>query len=125
VRILLGLLLLLAQPLLAAECFRIVDSPSRPQIVLRGIVEYEPVSSAPGAVETFLKLSSPICVQGVARDGLPFKKENVESIKLGLPATLLGALQPLDRVTLRGEFWGPAVNDEALDDVMFAVREVL
>jgi hypothetical protein len=37
----------------------------------------------------------------------------------------MGTLQPLDRVTLRGELWGPAINGEALDDVMFAVREML
>jgi hypothetical protein len=121
-------LLLLTPPALAGECFPVVNEPSPPQIVLRGVVEHRPVSSAPDAVETWLKLSTPICVRGRARDGLPFTKEKVESIQLGLPTHLLGTLQPLDRVTLRGELQGPAVNGEAfgeaLDNVGFSVKEV-
>src|SRR5579863_1061707 len=119
------LALLLAQPVLAADCLRIAASPSPPQIVLRGVIDLKPASPPPGAIEVFLKLSTPICVEGAARNGLPFKKERVDSIKLGLPASLLGAFQSLDRVTLRGELWGPAVNGGPSDDVMFAVREVL
>src|SRR5439155_18868255 len=121
-------MLLLSQSVLGAECFRVVDSPSPPPIVLRGVVEHRPASSAPDAIETWLKLYTPICVRGRAREGLPFTKENVESIQLGLPAQLLGTLQPLDRVTLRGELQGPAVNGEAfgeaLDNVGFSVKEV-
>jgi hypothetical protein len=124
-RIVLALLLLLAQPVLAADCLRIVASPSPPQIVLRGVIDLKPASPPPGAIEVFLKLSTPICVEGAARNGFPFKKERVDSIKLGLPANLLGAFQSLDRVILRGELWGPAVNGGPPDDVMFAVREVL
>jgi len=124
-RTLLALPLLLAHPVLAADCLRVVASPSPPQVVLRGVIDLRPASPPPGAIETFLKLSTPVCVEGLARNGLPFKKERVDSIKLGLPANLLGAFQSLDRVTLRGELWGPAVNGGAPDDVVFAVREVL
>ena len=124
-RTILGLVLLLTQPVLAAECFRVVDSPSRPQIILRGLIEHRPSSANPGAIKTFLKLSAPICIQGTASDGLPFKKENVESIQLGLPNNLLGKLLPLDRVAVRGELWSPALNDEPPDYVIFAVKDVL
>ena len=127
-RVTLTVMLLAAQPLLADECLRIVNSPSPPQIVLRGVVEDRPASPPPGAVSTFLKLSTPICIEGVARDGFPFKREGVESIMLGVPANLMGTLRSLDRVTLRGELWGPPVNGHALDvldEVTFAIREVL
>jgi hypothetical protein len=121
-------LLLLTPPALASECLPVVNEPSPPQIVLRGVVEYRPSSLAPDAVQTWLKLATPICVRGRARDGLPFTRENVESIQLGLPTHLLGTLQPLERVTLRGELQGPAVNGEAfgeaLDNVGFSVKEV-
>jgi hypothetical protein len=123
-RVVIALLLLLVQPVLAADCLRIVESPSPPQVVLRGTIDLKPASPPPGAIEVFLKLSTPVCVQGVARDGLPFKKENVEAIKLGLPANLLGAFKPLDRVTLRGELWGPPDDTGALV-VVFVVRQVL
>ena len=109
----------------AVDCFRVVDSASRPRVVLRGIIEYAPSGSTPGAFQTVLKLTTPICVEGTARDGFHFKKENVNSLVLGIPASLIGTLRPLDRVTLRGEFWGPAVNGGAVDDVTFAVRERL
>lgn len=72
-----------------------------------------------------LKLTIPICVEGTARDGFHFKKEKVESLVLGIPANLMGTLRPLDRVALRGEFWGPAVNGGPVDEVIFAVREIL
>jgi hypothetical protein len=123
-RIVIALLLLLARPVLAADCLRIVDSPSPPQVVLRGTIDLKPASPPPGAIEFFLKLATPICIQGVARDGLPFKKENVETIELGLPANLLDSFKPLDRATLRGEFWGPT-DDSGAVVIVFVVREVL
>jgi hypothetical protein len=68
-------------------------------------------------------------VKGIGPDGLPFKKENINSILVGIPPAL--SQQPLrahDRVRLRGELWGPPTfNDksEPRDDVLFALREVL
>lgn len=122
------LTLLVAQLSYANECFR-VDSDSPQTIVLRGVIEYRstPIPHYPDAFETWLRLASPICVRGVARDGLPFKKENVKAIGLGIPQKLMGRLQPLDQVTLRGELQGPAVNGEtfgeAVDNVIFAIKE--
>jgi hypothetical protein len=109
----------------AAECFLVMDSASRPPVVLRGEIEYAPSGSTSGAFQTVLKLTTPICVEGTARDGFHFKRESVNSLVLGIPVDLMGRLQPLDRVTLRGEFWGPAVNGGAVDNVMFAVKELL
>jgi hypothetical protein len=122
-------LLALAQPSLAAECLS-VSGGSPPQIVLRGVIEHKAASSTPGSVEIFLKRSAPICVQGVGRDGLPLKNEHITSVLVGLPENLansLGALQPLARVTLRGELWYPTFNEksERIDNVIFVVKEVL
>ena len=139
------LLFLVAQLSSAADCYLVVGPPSPPRVVLSGVIEYVPAEPpeglevagdaivdffpypgpSPAAFQTVLKLSAPVCLEGTARDGFHFKKEHVESIVLGIPANLMGTLRPLDRVRLRGEFWGPAVNGGPVDDVMFAVREIL
>ena len=49
-RVVIALLLLLVQPVLAADCLRIVESPSPPQVVLRGT--YATAFRAPGLYET-------------------------------------------------------------------------
>lgn len=123
-RIVLAFLLLLAPPILAANCLKLVVSPSPPQIVLRGAIDVRPANSPPGH-EVFLKLSMPVCVEGVAPNGLPFKLRKIDSIKLGAPINLFRTLQTLHQVTLRGELWGPAENGETPYDFVFAVREVL
>lgn len=123
-RTVLVLLLLLTQPVLASNCLRIVNSPSPPQIVLRGVIELKRANPQPG-VERFLKLSTPICVEGVARDGRSFRKERVDVIQLGAAINLFNALQARHRVTLRGELWGPAENGGPPDGFIFAVRELL
>jgi hypothetical protein len=119
------LLLLTTPPVLAADCFQIVNSPSPPQIVLRGVIELRHDPDPPAGTQTFLKLSTPVCVQGVARDGRPFKKERVDLIQLGAPVSLLTSFRTLDRVTLRGELWGPAENSGPPDGFIFAVKEAL
>ncbi len=138
------LLFLFAQLSSAADCYRVVSSPSPPRVVLSGVIEYQRADppeglevkdaianlfsdpgGSPTSFQTVLKLTTPICLEGTARDGFHFKKEHVESIVLGIPANLMGTLLPLDRVTLHGEFWGPAVTGGPVDDVMFAVREIL
>jgi hypothetical protein len=127
-RVTLALMLLAAQPLLADECLRIVSVPKPPQIVLRGVIHHRSEAPPPGAVSTFLKLSTPICIQGFDRDSRPFKKEGIHSIRVGAPVNILVTLRPADRVTLRGELWGPAVNGHSVDpvdDVTFAIKEVL
>jgi hypothetical protein len=120
-----ALLLVLTQSSLAAECLPVADSPSGPQIVLRGVIEYKPVKSAPGTLEIVLKLDAPVCVEGVGRDGLPFKKEDVKTIMLGLPDNL-AVLQPHTRVELRGAILDHSFNEksEPVDDLTFVVSEV-
>ena len=120
-----ALLLVLTQSSFGAECLPVADSPSGPQIVLRGVVEYEPAKSAPGSLEIVLTLDAPVCVEGVGRDGLPFKKESVKTIMIGLPDNL-EVLQPHTRVTLRGALLGYSFNEksEPVDGLTFIVSEV-
>ncbi len=121
-------LLILAQPSLAAECLSVPTSPR--QIELRGVIEHKAASSTPGSVEIFLKLSAPICVQGVGENGRPFKNRNITSIMVGVPdsvANLVVRLRPRAHVTLQGELLYPTFNErsERNDNVIFMVKEVV
>ena len=122
-------LLILAQSSLAAECLSVPTSP-RQMIELRGVIEHKQASSSPGSVEIFLKLSTPICVQGVGENGRPFKHRNITFIMVGIPdavADLMVRLRPHAHVTLRGELLYPTFNErsERIEDVTFMVKEVV
>lgn len=114
------ILLLIAHPLWAAECFPIGSDQS---LVLRGIVEYRyETAGPPHAFELFLNLPSPICVQG-SMDGRPYKKENLTSVLLGMPPKLTEELRDGESVTLRGAFWGP-VGDDPIRELAFVVSKL-
>ena len=131
------LALLITQSSVATECLpahshqsAVLDSHE--SVVLRGEIESVPNPNpyAP-SFSKWLKLASPICVEGTACDGFHFKKEVVRSLRLLTPAKLLEEFRPGrrlgsgQRVTLRGELLGPAVNDEGVENVYFAITEVL
>ena len=130
------LALLITQSSAANECLHVNSHQSLPldsnqSVVLRGVIEREPNPVPyPPSFSTWLKLASPICVEGTARDGFHFKKEVVRSVRLVIPKKLLEELRPGgrlrsgQRVTLRGELLGPAVNDELVENVYFAIIEV-
>jgi hypothetical protein len=122
-------LLILAQPSLAAECFSVPTSPGQ-MIGLRGVIEHKPASSSPGSVEIFLNLSTPICVQGVGANGRPFKNRRITFLMVGVPdavANLVVRLRPRAHLRLRGELLYPTFNarSERIDNVTFMVKEVL
>jgi hypothetical protein len=122
-------LLMLAQPSLAAECLSVPTAPGQ-MIELRGVIEHRPASSSPGSVEIFIKLSTPICVQGVGEDGRPFKHRNITFIMVGIPdalADLVVGLRSGAHVTLRGELLYPTFNEksERIEEVTFMVKEVV
>jgi hypothetical protein len=121
VRIILLLALFVAQAAIAGECLR---ADSGQSVILRGVIEYKYDPAPSSAFSIFLNLPSPICVEGLKNDGSTFKMESVTSIQLGIPSHLNKGLRPGDGVTLRGEFWGPAINEKHAS-VTFALKEVL
>jgi len=105
----------------AADCFRVQPGSS---VVLRGVIEYKYEPPPSRAFSIFLTLSPPICIEGLLNNGSPFKNESLTSIQLGIPPNLNKGLRSGEHVALRGELWGPAVNEKGAT-VTFALKEVL
>jgi hypothetical protein len=104
------------------ECLPIGKGP----VSLRGVIEHKHAKSdTPAAPSLFLRLDSPICVEGIDRYGGVNKWRNMSSILLGIPIDLLDReFRDGESVELRGEIWGPAANDPS-DVITFAIGQVL
>ena len=124
------LTLFVAQAAAAADgCF---NANSHASVVLRGVIENRPDQDQQ-SFTTWLNLSSPICVDGIAPHGVRYKKEVLSSIQLGIPRPLFrdwrsgGRLAPGKPVTLRGQISGPALNakNETIGEIIFGIEEIL
>jgi hypothetical protein len=92
-------------------------------VTLTGTIEHKKDSkSMPDSFAIYLNLMSRVCIEARNSDGAVLKLENTQSIQLGI-SNLNKALRPGDRVSLRGELWGP-VRGESADRFIFSVESV-
>jgi hypothetical protein len=70
-----------------------------------------------------LKLSEPVCVEGVGIGEIPFKAENVDLIQLAIPPKLQEELRSRRNVTVRGELYDKHTGHHRTE-VLMSVTEV-